>query len=136
MFYRALHALAWGLLPNFISIAIFEFIIGLGHTRIIMYFIVLSVSLVIFFSYSFIFGAFGFPALGIAGADWGMTISYWIIAIVISVFVLIHKDYKHYFRSILKKNKPSYFEATRISLFGALRALKDTKFTLLGSVKQ
>ena len=31
------HAIAWGLLPHCISIAIFEFIIGLGHTRIIMY---------------------------------------------------------------------------------------------------
>ena len=103
-----LHALAWGLLPNFISVAIFEFIIGLGHARMIMYFTVFGVSLVIFFSYSLIFGAFGFPALGIAGAGWGMTISYWIIAIVISIFVLNHKDYKYYFRSILNKNKPSY----------------------------
>ena len=66
----------------------------------IMYFTVFGVSLVIFFSYSLIFGAFGFPALGIIGAGWGMTISYWIIAIVISVFVLNHKDYKHYFRFI------------------------------------
>ncbi len=103
-----LHALAWGLLPNFVSVAIFQFIIGLGHARMIMYFTVFGVSLVIFFSYSLIFGAFGFPALGIAGAGWGMTISYWIIAIVISAFVLKHKDYKHYFRSILNKNKPSY----------------------------
>jgi multidrug resistance protein, MATE family len=103
-----LHALAWGLLPNFVSIAIFEFIIGLGHTRIIMYFTVFGVTLVIFFSYAFIFGAFGFPALGIAGAGWGMTVSYWIIAIVTSVFVLTYKDYKHYFRSIINKNKPSY----------------------------
>ncbi len=96
-----LHALAWGVLPNFISIAIFEFIIGLGHTRTIMYFSVFGVTLVIFFSYAFIFGAFGFPALGIAGAGWGMTTSYWIIAIVISVFALTYKDYKHYFRSIV-----------------------------------
>ena len=28
-----LHALAWGLLPNFVSVAIFQFIIGLGHTN-------------------------------------------------------------------------------------------------------
>lgn len=103
-----LHALAWGLLPNFISIAIFEFIIGLGHTRTIMYLTVFGVSLVIFFSYAFIFGAFGFPALGIAGAGWGMTVSYWIIAIVTSVFVLTYKDYKHYFRSIINTNKPWY----------------------------
>lgn len=103
-----LHALTWGLFPNLISNVIFQFIIGLGHTRTIMYLTVFGVSLVIFFSYVFIFGAFGFPALGIAGAGWGMTVSYWIIAIVTSVFVLTYKDYKHYFRSIINKNKPSY----------------------------
>lgn len=103
-----LHALAWGLFPTFISIAILEFIIGLGHTRIIMYFTVFNVSLMIFFSYAFIFGAFGFPALGIAGAGWGMTVSYWIIAIVSILFVLIHKVYKPYFRVIFIKDKPSF----------------------------
>src|SRR3990167_9096790 len=91
-----LHALAWGLLPNFIAIALFEFIIGLGNTRLIMIFTVFGVSLVVFFSYVFIFGKLGLPALGIAGAGWGMTVSYWIIAAVVSIYVLTNKDYKKY----------------------------------------
>lgn len=103
-----LHAMSWGLLPTFITIAIFEFLIGLGHTRVIMCFTAFNVSLIIFFSYAFIFGAFGFPALGIAGAGWGMTISYSIIAIVTSLFVLLHNDYKQYFRFIFNRNKPYY----------------------------
>jgi MATE family multidrug resistance protein len=103
-----LHALAWGLLPNFIAIAIFEFLIGLGKTRIIMNFTVLGVSLVIFFSYVLIFGKWGFPALGIAGAGWGVTISYWIIAAVVSLYVLTHKDYKNYFYHIFNRKQPSF----------------------------
>ena len=103
-----LHALAWGLLPNFIAIAVFEFLIGLGKTRIIMNFTVFGVSLIIFFSYALIFGKFGFAAFGIAGAGWGMTISYWIIAVVVSVYVLTHKEYKNYFHHIFNKNKPTF----------------------------
>ena len=103
-----IHALAWGLLPNFISTAIFEVIMGLGRTRVIMYFTVLGVLLVIFFSYAFIFGAFGFPALGIAGAGWGMTVSYWVMAVITSIFVFTNKNYKPYFYSIINKNKPYY----------------------------
>lgn len=103
-----LHALSWGLLPNFIAIAIFEVLIGLGHTRVIMNFTIFGVSLVVFFSYALIFGKFGLPALGIAGAGWGMSVSYWIIAVVTSVYVLTHKEYKNYFRHIYNRNKPSF----------------------------
>jgi MATE family multidrug resistance protein len=103
-----LHALAWGLLPNFIMIAILEFIMGLGHARAIMMFTVLSVSLNIFFSFVLIFGKFGFPVLGIAGAGWGMAISYWITAAVLSAYVLVSKNYKKYFCHVLNFTKPTF----------------------------
>jgi MATE family, multidrug efflux pump len=103
-----LHALAWGLLPSFIMIAIYESIIGLGHAKIIMIFTVLSVCLNIFFSFVFIFGKFGFPVLGIAGAGWGMTISYWITVVVLVSYVLLSNKYKKYFFHILNVKKPSF----------------------------
>jgi MATE family, multidrug efflux pump len=103
-----LHALSWGLLPNFIAIALFELIIGLGKTRTIMFFTVLGVLLVVFFSYAFIFGKFGLPAFGIAGAGWGMTVSYWIIAVILSTYLLIHKDYKKYFHKLFNREHPSF----------------------------
>lgn len=103
-----LHALAWGLLANFIMIAILESIIGLGYAKVIMVFTVLSVCLNIFFSFVFIFGKFGFPVLGIAGAGWGMTISYWITVIVLASYVLLSNKYKKYFSHILNVKKPSF----------------------------
>lgn len=103
-----LHALSWGLLAKFIAIALFEVLIGLGDTRIILKLMVLGVSLLVFFSYVLIFGKFGFPALGIAGAGWGMSVADWIVAVVTSVYVLTHKEYKNYFRHIYNRNKPSF----------------------------
>jgi len=72
-----LHGLAWGLLPKFILIVLFEFIIGLGHARTSMIFTMISIPLYIFFSYVLILGKFGFPELAIAGAGWGMSIGDW-----------------------------------------------------------
>lgn len=103
-----LHALAWGLLPNFIAIAALEALIGLGNTRIIMVFTLLSGALVVFFSYVLIFGVWGFPALGIAGAGWGMTIGYWIIAILLGLYILMDRHYKKYFNVVFSTDKPSF----------------------------
>lgn len=103
-----LHAIAWGILPNVLMIALLEMFMGLGQTRIILMFNILSVSLTIFFSFSLIFGKFGLPMLGIAGAGWGITISNWITGLFIGGYALTNRNYKHYFRYLLNFEKPSY----------------------------
>jgi multidrug resistance protein, MATE family len=103
-----LHALAWGLFPKFILIALFELVLGLGHSRTIMMVTLLTIPIYIFFSFVLIFGKLGFPALGIAGAGWGMTFSDWIIAATFFIFLYCSKSYRPYIRSIFTWNKPSY----------------------------
>lgn len=103
-----LHALAWGLLPDFTIIAILELIIGLGHTRLILSFSLLTASLHLFFSAAFIFGLCGLPAMGIAGAGWGTTISYWIELAVLVICMCFSKKYKPYFRQLLTFTKPKH----------------------------
>lgn len=112
-----LHALTWGLLPTFIVVALTEFIIGLGHGRIVMIFTTLSVLLALFFSFALIFGKFGLPALGIAGAGWGTTISYWIMVFVLSTYLLANKRYQLYLKHVLKIDKPFYiWELLKVGL--------------------
>ncbi len=128
-----LHALSWGLLPNFIAIVFFELLIGLGKTRLLTYFTVLCVSLIILVSYILIFGKFGFPALGIAGAGWGMTISYWITAIVLALFLFTHKEYKQYLQHIANLNKPNFIgELLRVGVpMGAMYCVEVAFFFAL-----
>lgn len=103
-----LHAMAWGILPNVVIIALLEVFIGLGNARLILLFNIVSVSLAIFFSFSLIFGKFGLPKLGIAGAGWGLTITNWLVGLFIFVYALTNKMYKRYFRLLFDFTKPSY----------------------------
>lgn len=103
-----LHSLAWGLFPNLIMIAILEVIIGIGHSKIIMMFTVIDVSISIVSSYALIFGKLGCPALGIAGAGWGITISYWITMVILILYVMFRKEYRVYFKNIFILKPPFY----------------------------
>jgi len=103
-----LHAMAWGILPNFIVLAVLEVMIGLGRGRHILIFNFISVALNIFFNFAFIFGRFGFPALGLAGAGWGMTVSNLITALLITTTVFLNKEYRAYFNLLLTFTRPSY----------------------------
>lgn len=103
-----LHALAWGLFPKFILIVLFELLLGLGHSRAIMLITLVSIPLYILFSFVLIFGKFGLPALGIAGAGWGMTFADWIMAVSLFILLFFSKRYHAYFQAIFNWKKPVY----------------------------
>ncbi|MGQ3889809.1 MATE family efflux transporter [Legionella sp. CNM-1927-20] len=110
-----LHALTFGILPNFIVTALLEIIIGLGQARLVFKVSLVSVSLTIFFSFALIFGKFGFPALGIAGAGWGLTVSNWLTMLILIIYLISNQKNKLYFQNLLTFSKPVYlFELIRI----------------------
>ncbi|HTM64597.1 MAG TPA: MATE family efflux transporter [Gammaproteobacteria bacterium] len=112
-----LHALSWGLLANFISIACLEVFIGLGHTRFIFGFSIIETVLNIACSYTLIFGKFGFPALGIAGAGWGLTFSYIGKLLILSLYIAMHKEYRKYFRHTFSFTATVYlFELLKVGV--------------------
>lgn len=112
-----LHALAWGLLPNFLMIALLELMIGLGNTRIVIMITGLSVILTIFFSYVLMFGLYGFPNLGIAGAGWGCTFSNALTFIVFFLYLIFHQQYRSYLVHVFDLSAPFHlFELVHIGL--------------------
>ncbi|USK26637.1 MATE family efflux transporter [Bacillus sp. CMF21] len=88
-FYLA--ALAFGILPLFAYNVLRCFIDSLGFTRISMFITLLSLPINVVFNYLFIFGKFGFPALGGVGSGVASTITYWCI-FLISAFVIVKKQ--------------------------------------------
>ncbi|KHD86042.1 MATE family efflux transporter [Bacillus ginsengihumi] len=77
-----LWALAIGIIPLFIYNVCRSFIDALGMTKISMIITLLSLPLNILLNYLFIFGNFGFPRLGGAGAGFATGITYWIIMMI------------------------------------------------------
>ncbi len=112
-----LHPLAWALLPTFILNVFQQFLLGIGRARILMIFNVLATPLTILLSYVLIFGKWGFPALQIAGAGWGIMLSDCIAAIALLIYIFWNKDYKPYFKNIFHFKKPFFlFELLRVGL--------------------
>ncbi|MCE0723288.1 MULTISPECIES: MATE family efflux transporter [Legionella] len=103
-----LHALTWGLFANFITVVLMEFVIGLGKTRLALFFSALNVSLNILFSFALIFGKFGLPAMGVSGAGWGTTIGLWVTVLFFSWYIFTNKNYKPYTRLLFTYVKPFY----------------------------
>ena len=74
-----LAGLSYGLLPLFIFNVLRSFIYALGKTRVVMVIMLMSLPINFFLNYAFIFGHFGFPELGGAGAGYATSITYWAI---------------------------------------------------------
>lgn len=102
-----LHAWAWGVLPELMMIALLEIIMGLGRMRVILFVTIFETTLSILLSFLLIFGKWGLPALGISGAGWGISISYWITTTCIIIFIATHKEYKAYFSNLFRFTKSS-----------------------------
>jgi MATE family multidrug resistance protein len=103
-----LHPLAWALFPTLMNLVLLEFLLGLGKTKIVMFFTLLSTPLIIVCSYGLIFGKWGLPALHIAGAGWGIMVGNAISAISLLAYILYAKQYKQYWKTGFSFKSPSF----------------------------
>lgn len=89
--------LVWSIIPFMIFAAFKQFLEGVGNTKIAMI-IVLSSNLInVFFNYLFIYGNFGCPAMGAAGAGLATLISRICTPIFILTYFANKDSFKRYF---------------------------------------
>ena len=74
------HAFMWSFPPTMIYAVLANFLAALGRAHVIMVVAILAVGLNMVVNYTLVFGNFGFPALGVAGAGYG--------SIIVSFFTL------------------------------------------------
>ncbi len=85
-----------GILPLILFSICRSFFDALGLTRISMYLMLLILPFNSFFNYVFIYGKFGLPSLGGAGAGLGTSLTYWAVFIVIAVVMSVYPKIKTY----------------------------------------
>lgn len=93
-----LDALAWGIPAVLLLNALRGLTDGMGHTKIIMAFALLSTLLNLPFNYLFIFGFsigdWQFPAMGGVGCGWATAASNWIAVLALLVYLNRSQDYR------------------------------------------
>lgn len=80
-----LFGMSLGLLPLFGYAVLRSFFDGLGETRVSMSIILLAAPINIVLNYLLIYGRFGFPELGGAGAGYASAITYWLVFLIASI---------------------------------------------------
>lgn len=103
-----LNAFAWGIPALLLMTALRGLTDGLGHTRVIMAFSVLSTLINLPMNYIFIYGKLGLPAMGGIGCGWATSISNGVAAIALLTYLSRSQLYKkfHLIADWAKPNVP------------------------------
>ncbi len=89
-----LKGMSFGLLPLFAYTVLRSFFDALGATRVSMFIILLSAPINIVLNYLLIYGNWGFPELGGAGAGYASGITYWLVFFIACSVAFIQKQFK------------------------------------------
>ncbi|PIC80847.1 MATE family efflux transporter [Sporosarcina sp. P18a] len=85
-----------GLVPLMAYTVLRSFFDALGATRVSMFIILLSAPINIVLNYLLIFGNFGFPELGGAGAGYASGFTYWLVFIIAVLIAWSSRHFKEY----------------------------------------
>jgi multidrug resistance protein, MATE family len=85
--------LGYGIFPLFLFNVLRSFIYGLGKTRVVMVILLISLPINIFLNYVLIFGKWGFPELGGAGAGYAGSLTEWVF---VGLTLYVIKGFKPY----------------------------------------
>ena len=99
-----LWTLSWFMLPALWFAVLRGFVAALAKTNAIMVITVAAVGLNYILTEGLVHGAFGLPAMGMAGAGWALTIVTWAMCICLTIYIYFSPDLRGYglFRSRLR----------------------------------
>ena len=85
-----------GIVPFLLFSVFRSFFDALGLTRLSMYLMLLLVPFNALFNYILIYGKFGFPQMGGAGAGLGTAMAYWLLLLVVLAVIMWHPEVRSY----------------------------------------
>ncbi len=126
--------IAWGAPAMLLMAALRGLTDGLGHTRVIMAFSLLSTMINVPLNYVLIYGKLGLPAMGGIGCGWATAVSSWCAALATLAYLHWNPNYRQYhllqgwipprwgaIRQVLKLGLPIGFTVfVEVSLFSVI----------------
>ena len=109
--------LALGIIPLLLFSTIRSLFDALGLTKLSMYLMLLLLPLNGTFNYALIYGAFGFPEMGGAGAGLGTSLAYWVLLLISLLVAVKHPKVRVYeLWKIRPLDKKGLIEGIRLGL--------------------
>ena len=109
--------LALGIIPLLLFSTIRSLFDALGLTKLSMYLMLLLLPLNGSFNYALIYGAFGFPEMGGAGAGLGTSLAYWVLLLISLLVAVKHQKVRVYeLWKIRLLDKKGLIEGIRLGL--------------------
>ena len=109
--------LALGIIPLLLFSTIRSLFDALGLTKLSMYLMLLLLPLNGTFNYALIYGAFGFPEMGGAGAGLGTSLAYWVLLLISLLVTVKHPKIRAYeLWKIRPLDKKGLIEGIRLGL--------------------
>lgn len=109
--------LALGIIPLLLFSTIRSLFDALGLTKLSMYLMLLLLPLNGTFNYALIYGAFGFPEMGGAGAGLGTSLAYWVLLLISLLVAVKHPKVRVYeLWKIRLLDKKGLIEGIRLGL--------------------
>ena len=94
------HGLMFAVIPDFATMILWQFFIGLGRTTVTLISSLLYVPISIFANYVLMFGHFGFPKWGLFGIGLGTALGYTFLLLGMLAYLLFDPRYRAYFANI------------------------------------
>lgn len=94
--HRYLTAVMWSLLPMLLFASQRDFLAALEKASAVAIITGFAIGLNVLVNYTLVFGKFGFPALGVAGAGYGTSIVWLIMFIALTLYVVCHRELGSY----------------------------------------
>lgn len=109
--------LALGIIPLLLFSTIRSLFDALGLTKLSMYLMLLLLLLNGTFNYTLVYGAFGFPEMGGAGAGLGTSLAYWVLLLISLLVAVKHPKIRAYeLWKIRPLDKKGFIEGIRLGL--------------------
>jgi MATE family multidrug resistance protein len=110
--------MVWGLIPSLWMVSLRSFISALSRPRSVLLITVIGVGVNAFGDYALMFGNFGFPALGIAGAGLSSSIVNILMFAALLVYVVRDGEFRQYaiLRRVWRPDWAKFVEIIRVGL--------------------
>jgi multidrug resistance protein, MATE family len=90
------HSLVWAVLPMNLSFVLQQLFSGINKARLVLIMSIAAVPIESFLYYTFLFGKFGFPQMGLAGIGYSLTITWSLISLFFIGYLFFSQQFRIY----------------------------------------